>query len=157
MLQLDEDIASGLPPTAQVKATREPLYQATKYIAKLATDRIRKGEDNIKGPVFFNAAAAVIHAKANGIPPGQSVPDAAKRSANECLEIFQARLNKVTNATGAKGQPEGLPSVRSGSTSEPDFGFDLMMPDAGMDFGMEDNYFGFQMQDSWLFTNWDAN
>lgn len=154
---MDEDIASSLPPSAQTKTSREPLYQATKYIAKLATDRVRKGEDHMKGPVFFNAAAAVIHAKAHGLAPWQSVPDAARRSANECLEIFRARFDKTTNVSGAEGQPGNNTSAGSGSTGEPDFGFDLMMPDPSMDFGMEDDYFGFQMHDSWLFTNWDAN
>jgi hypothetical protein len=156
ILQLDEDIATGLAPSSQIKATREPLYQATKYIAKLATDRIRMGEDNIKGPVFFNAAAAVIHAKANGLPPGQSVPEAAKRSANECLEIFRSRLNKATTAS-AGDHSEHQTNVGNESIGEPDFGFDLMMPDTNLDFGIEDEHFGFQTHDSWLFTNWDAN
>lgn len=114
------------------------------------------GEDNIKGPVFFNAAAAMIHAKANGSPPEQSVPEAARRSANECLEIFRSRLSKTTTASGAEA-PEYNAGVGNGSTGEPNFEFDLMIPDASLDFGMEDEHFGFQMHDSWLFTNWDAN
>ncbi|KAE9370274.1 hypothetical protein N431DRAFT_442125 [Stipitochalara longipes BDJ] len=158
VLLLDEDIASGLPPTAQAKASREPLYQAIKDMSKLATDRVRMGEDNFKGPVFFNAATAVIHAKASGIPPDQIVPDAAKRSANECLEILKGRLNRTApDEAQVEGQPEIHAGAWSDGAGEPDFGFDLMMPDVNMmNFGMQEG-FGFEMEDSWLCTGWDAN
>lgn len=158
MLLLDEDIASGLPPSAQAKAAREPLYQAIKDVSKLATDRVRMGEDNFKGPVFFNAAAAAIHAKANGLPPDQMVPDAAKRSANECLEILKERMKRMApEESQADGQPETSDTGGRLPTGEPDFEFDLMMPDAYIgDFGMQEG-FGLPMGDSWLFTNWDAN
>ena len=158
VLLLDEDIASGVPPTIQAKAAREPLYQAIKDISKLVTDRVRMGEDNFKGPVFFNAATAVIHAKASGIPPNQIVPDAAKRSANECLEILKERMKRIAPAEPqVEGQPESHADVWSDDLREPDFGFDMMMPDVNMmNFGLQEG-FGFEMQDSWLCTGWDAN
>ncbi|PMD46101.1 hypothetical protein L207DRAFT_628704 [Hyaloscypha variabilis F] len=158
MLLLDEDIASGLPPTAQAKIAREPLYEAVKNISKLATDRVRMGEDNYKGPVFFNAATAVIHAKASGISPDKIVPDAAKRSANECLEILKGRMSRAApDEPQVEGQPSSLAGAWSDGTGETDFGFDLMMPDVDiMNFGMQEG-FGFEMQDSWLCTGWDTN
>jgi hypothetical protein len=158
ILLLDEDIASGLPPSAQAKAAREPLYEAIKDISKLATDRVRMGEDNFRGPVFFNAATALIHAKATGMPPDQIVPDAAKRSANECLEILTSRMKKTAPDGVTLGdQLESSTSAADQMIGEPDFGFDLMMPDAYMGgFGMEEG-FGFPMGESWLFTSWDAN
>jgi hypothetical protein len=158
ILLLDEDIASGLPPSAQAQAAREPLYEAIKDISKLATDRVRMGEDNFRGPVFFNAATALIHAKATGMPPDQIVPDAAKRSANECLEILTSRMKKTAPDGVTLGdQLESSTNAADQMIREPDFGFDLMMPDAYMGgFGMEEG-FDFPMGESWLFTSWDAN
>lgn len=158
ILLLDEDIASGPPPPAQGKAAREPLYEAIKEISNLAIDRVRMGEDNFRGSVFFNAATALIHAKATGMPPDQIVPDAAKRSANECLEILTSRMKKTApDGVTLGGQLESSTSGADQMMGESDFGFDLMMPDAYMGgFGMEEG-FGFPMGESWLFTSWDTN
>lgn len=65
ILLLDEDIASGLPPSAQAKAAREPLYEAIKDISKLATDRVRMGEDNFRGPVCYRTDSCKGHRNAS--------------------------------------------------------------------------------------------
>jgi len=157
-LQLEEEIASGLPPSPQTKTVREPLYRAMNYMAKLATDRIRMGGDtNFKGPVIFSAATALIHAKGNGIPPEQVVPGAAKRAGLQCLELLTARMKKNQEEVGPENT-RGTINGMNGSSIEQDFGFDFMMPDAGLEFGgMQEGSFGLQIEDSWLFTNWDAN
>jgi hypothetical protein len=158
MLLLDEDIASGLPPSIQAKAAREPLYQVINDMSKLAIERIRMGEDNFKGPVFFNAATAMIHAKSTGIPPDLIVPDAAKRSANECLEILKERMMRTTSKEAAtEDQLESSLSRASPTMGEPDFGCDFTMTDAYMGGLAMEEGFGFPMGESWLFTSWDAN
>lgn len=115
------------------------------------------GDTNFKGPVIFNAATALIHAKANGILPEQVVPEAAKRAGLQCLELLTARMKKCPEEVGAE-KTRGTTDALDGSSIEQDFGFDFMMPDVGWEFGgMQEGSFGFQIEDSWLFTNWDAN
>jgi hypothetical protein len=159
ILQLEEDIISGLPPSVQTKASREPLYRAVDDMDKLMLERFRRGDEYARGPMFFNAAAAKIHAMTNGIPPEQVVPEAAKRSARECLEILTAKVNLGARHSGEESQPEGHGSGGSGSIGEQDFDFDfdLLMADGNMDFGMTGEDYGVDIPDSWLFTGWDAN
>jgi hypothetical protein len=151
ILQLTEDINLGLPPSAQAKSSRKPLYHAVDYMLELTTDTFRMGDNNSIGPVFFSAAAALIHAMTNGIPPEEFVPEAAIKTARQCLEILQARMR----APGGNGE---LESHASGElVRELDSEFDLLMEDANMDFEMLGGNMGLGTPDSWLFTEWDAN
>jgi hypothetical protein len=151
ILQLKEDINSDLPPSEQTKSSRKPLYHAVDYMVELMTDTFRMGDNNSKGPVFFSSAAALIHAMTNGIPPEEVVPEAAIRSAKQCLEILKSR----TKAPGAHGQPESHAS--GGVVGEQGSEFDLLMEDANMDFEILGGNMGLGTPDSWLFTGWDAN
>ena len=90
-MQLEEDSESGLPPSKLRKASREPMYQAVEDMISLSAERIRAGENNAKNHLFFSAAAAQIHAMTNGLPPEEAVPEAARRSALQCLELLRAR------------------------------------------------------------------
>jgi hypothetical protein len=152
ILQLEEDIASGLPPSAQTKSNREPLYRAVDEMGILLIDRIRMGENNSKGPVLFSATAALIHALTNGIPPEEVIPKAAIRTAQQCFEILRTRTEAASYEPGAHGHVSGM----SGGVGEPAYGFDLLMPDANMDCGVPGGSLGFEMPDSWLFTGWDS-
>jgi hypothetical protein len=158
-LQLEEDITSGLPPSEQTKSSREPLYQAISEMADLLTDRIRLGDNNCISPVLFSAAAALIHSMTDGIPPEHVMPQAAIRTAQQCLDILRERTKAGPNEAGVQDQEESLVDGGSGngSVGEPDYGFDFLMPDANMDFGMQGEDFGFGIPDSWLFTGWDSN
>lgn len=142
--QLGEDAASGLPPSVQNAASREPQYRAVRDMVDLAAERIRAGENNVKGHLFLSAAAAQIHAMTNGTPIEEAVPAAAKRSAELCLEILTARA-KLGPELPEEGTPE---SVDTREIEEPEFSFDMLMPDANMDF---------EIPDSWIFTGWDMN
>jgi hypothetical protein len=150
-LQLEEDINSGLPPSEQTKSSRKPLYHAVDYMVELTTDTLRMGENQIVGPVFFGAAAALIHAMGNGIPPEEFVPEAAIKTSRQCLEILEGRMKDP----GGNGELERHASVEI--LEEQYSEFDLLMEDANMDFEMMGGNMGLGTLDSWLFTGWDAN
>ena len=144
LLQLEEDLRSGLPPSTQRKASREPLCQALQDIIALTSDRIRGGENNAKGHLFFSAVAAYIQAMTNGIPAENVVPEASKRSAAHCLELLRARA-KMPPVT-----PDSDAATSGGGESmeEPDYGFNVVMADMNLEF---------EMPDSWVFTGWEMN
>jgi hypothetical protein len=143
IMQLEEDLASGLPPSLASKAAREPMHRCVRETIDLAAERIKHGENNAKGHLFFCAAGAQIEAMVNGVPAELVVIEAARNSAKTCLELLRART-KSEPAT-----PGSVVSMGSGSfgTGDMDMGFDLFMPDVNMNFG--------DTPDSWLFSGWD--
>ncbi|KIN04569.1 hypothetical protein OIDMADRAFT_156663 [Oidiodendron maius Zn] len=146
IFQLEEDVRSGLPPSIQRKASREPLYEAVQDIITLTSDRIREGENNAKGHLFLSAAAAQIHAMTNGIPPEEVIPEAAKQSAAHCLELLRART-KMPPVTPESDLGTNVSSSGE-SMEEPDYGFNVFMPDVNMEF---------EIPESWVFTGWEMN
>ena len=147
ILQLQDDIKSGLPPSIQRKATREPLYQAVRDIITLTAERIREGENNAKGHLFLSAASAQIQAMTDGIRPEDVVPEAAKRSALYCLELVRART-KMPPDTPIESDPGTNVSSGIENLEDPDYGFNGLMPDANLEL---------DIPDSWIFTGWELN
>ena len=144
ILQLEEDGASGLPPSLQCKASREPLYQAVQDVIDLTTERMRAGGNDPKGHLFLTAAAAQIQAMTNGIPPEDVVPEAVKQSALHCLEILRARTKLPPSELGEKYTPESNVSAEINSMEETDFG--LWMLDGNMDFNLPQ---------PWVLSGWE--
>lgn len=147
LYQLDDDIKSGLPPSVQRKASREPLYQATSDIIALTVERIRHGENNAKGHLFLSAAWAQIQAMTNGIDPQTVVPEAAKQSALQCLELLRART-KNPPITPPDSDPGTNTSGGTESLEEQEYSFNMMIPDANLEL---------DIPDSWVFTGWELN
>jgi hypothetical protein len=147
IVQLEEDMKSGLPPSMQRKAAREPLYQAVQDIITLTAERIRQGENNAKGHLFLSAAAAQIQAMTNGQRPEDVVPEAAKASALHCLELLTART-KMPPITPPDSDPGTSTSRETESLEDPDYAFGMLMPDANLEL---------DIPDSWVFTGWEMS
>jgi hypothetical protein len=147
IVQLEEDMKSGLPPSMQRKAAREPLYQAVQDIITLTAERIRQGENNAKGHLFLSAAAAQIQAMTNGQRPEDVVPVAAKASALHCLELLTART-KMPPITPPDSDPGTSTSRETESLEDPDYAFGMLMPDANLEL---------DIPDSWVFTGWEMS
>ena len=145
--QLEDDVKSGLPPSIQKKATRQPLYQAVEDIITLTAARIREGENNAKGHLFLSAASAQIQAMTNGVRPEDVVPEAAKQSALHCLELLRART-KMPPDTPTESDVGTNVSGGMESLEDLDYGFNVFLPDANLNL---------EVPDSWIFTGWELN
>jgi len=161
--QLEEDAASGLPPSAASRAARAPQYQALHAMIDLAAARIRMGENNVKGHLFLSAAAGQVDALTTGAPPERCIAEAATRSAQFCLELLRARTknhppldqepphqeqhHQQQSQQQQQAAPPSLDNESPPSLGD-DFGFDFLMPDIGANL---------DMPDSWLFSAWDGN
>lgn len=148
IVQLEEDITSGLPPSTQTRAAREPMYQVVQDTIALTAERIREGENNAKAHLFLSAASAQIYAMTNGMRPEEVVPQAAKQSALRCLELLRART-KVPPVTPVSDPGTNVSSSGGVESIDGfDYGFNELMPDANMNF---------EFPESWVFTGWEMN
>lgn len=155
LTQLDEESTF----TEQSRAAREPLKKALQDIVDLSALRIQHAENNIKGHLFISVVLAQIEAIERGIPADKMVLEAARRSAEVCMELLSKRIqvtageDEYTRHVENGGTVDGvgvLQQVQMGNGNQ-EMGMDTMMQDWTMDSQF------FNMPDSWLISGWEDN
>jgi hypothetical protein len=79
---------------SRTKASREPLRQAIRDLVELCAERIRLGENNVKGHLFMSIALGQIEAMEEGRSVEQGIIEAARVSARVCNAILRARMDE---------------------------------------------------------------
>ena len=179
ILQLEEDHATGLPPSATNAVARAPLKKAVENMALLSVQRLELGENNAKCLLFVEAARGQIEAMERGELIERGIVEAARRAARRCLGILRRRLggidgvggngvleedkstgNGIEEGNGNQGeslwQTAGAGGGDSGDVARDEYEYDFTMQDD--DPGLSN--FNFDIPDSWLFAGWgvdDAN
>jgi hypothetical protein len=155
ILQLEEDIASGMPSSAAAMSAREPLLKVIHDMYELLTKRIELGENNVKGILFVALAQGQVEALMRGTKVDEAVIGHAKKAVQTCLELLRARTKTPETPPDAAIGP--LEVWQPGMyTGEQDMGYDFLMQDGG-EGGSSMSNFNFDIPDSWLFTGWGDN
>ena len=152
--QLEEE--SPLMRSEVGRSTREPLKQALAYTVEICAERIRLGENNIKGHLFLSTVSAQIDALERDVDPDPLIAKAAKESAETCSGLLTARIKKppssvvmddmiAGNDGNVNAYGNGLMDVGNMETDQ-NFAFEYLMPDASVNF---------DMPESWLFEGWE--
>lgn len=169
VLQLEEDAASGVPPSPSSIAARQPLLRALDDMVELITTRIKLGENNVKGLLFIEAVRGQIHAMEAGTDVDQAIVEFARLGARKCIELLRTRLSssapgpsEPATGTGAGGNGTATGTHAGAGTWQDDmlggaadYGYDFMMQDVSPEDSLSG--FNFDIPDSWLFAGWGAN
>jgi hypothetical protein len=134
------------------RKAREPLKQYLAHMLEISAQRIRLGENNIKGHLFLSAVSAQIEAMENGQDPDLMIAKAAKESAETCYGLLKARIKKPPSSVVMESEPvveDGNRMMDFGTLEiDNEFAFEYTMADANMDF---------DMPESWLFEGWEEH
>ncbi|KAI0128250.1 hypothetical protein F4776DRAFT_201282 [Hypoxylon sp. NC0597] len=97
------------------------LKEAVNEMLSLSIERIRKGETNVKGPMFLNMVVAQAEAIEAGTECELKVAQAAKNSLEQCYDMLRARVGTISSPcpTNTGLTPTSLDSSQGG------FGLDL--------------------------------
>ncbi|KAH8807545.1 putative C6 transcription factor [Xylogone sp. PMI_703] len=87
--QLEEDVSEFMKE--KNRARRQPLIDDVRNALKMAEDRVRHGETNVKGYVFLSMAMGQVEAMQNGT----SVMEGISRAANESLALCYSLLKSM--------------------------------------------------------------
>jgi hypothetical protein len=148
--QIDEESTF----TEQSRAAREPLKQALRGIVDLSALRIAHAENNIKGHLFISVVLAQVEAMELGIPADKMVLEAARKSAEICMDLLSKRIPVTASDEDYERHVENGSAADGVGIQQPpgqDFGFDTMM----QDWTMDSQYFN--LPDSWLISGWEDN
>ncbi|KAI1457528.1 hypothetical protein F4805DRAFT_172109 [Annulohypoxylon moriforme] len=96
------------------------LKQAVKDMVDLSVERIRRGETNVKGPMFLSMIMAEAEAIEDGTPCDLRVAQSAKDSLELCYDILRTRAGTMSSP----GPSTGLTPM-SLSGGQGDYGLDL--------------------------------
>ncbi|KAI1090189.1 fungal-specific transcription factor domain-containing protein [Rostrohypoxylon terebratum] len=102
------------------------LKKAVQDMNELSIERIRRGETNVKGPMFLSMILAQAEAMEEGVSCDLKVAQSAKDSLELCYDILQAR----TGTMPSPGPTAGLTPI-SLSGAQGDYGLNL---DFDLDF-----------------------
>jgi len=157
---IDEEIASGLHPSATRKLARAPLIQILKDLESIYGSRMLFGENNPKLHLLLCAAVAQVEAMENEMDVEKNIMDAIRRSARNSLELLKQRTQIVDTASDTgSGERIEVTEANPGWSGDGDFDFMNIEQDIGNDFLMEDGgqSFDFDTTTSWLFPAWETN
>ena len=157
---IEDEITSGLHPSASGKLARAPLLQAVKDLQSIYASRILFGENNVKPHLLVSAAVAQIEGLENERDVEQGILEAIRCSARHSLELLKERIQLVdTPSDTGSGEQGGSVDAIDGPTEAADFDFMNVEQDLGFDFVMQDGSpnFNFDEPDSWLSSGWEMN
>jgi hypothetical protein len=150
---LEEDKASGLPPSLTTTLSCAPLFKIMQGTVELMKTRVELGDNNIREYIFFYTVMARAKALENGADTELAVKDSALLSARHSLEMIKARasqpetLSYLGELLHADGNPGELP------LSEQELPQDFMLQCENGPDGYTDT----DMLDSWLFHDWTSS
>lgn len=159
VLQLEEEAAAGLSPSASSAAARQPFRDAIKDLENLFTMRVEFGENNVKGLLFVQAALGQIKALDEGTDLQTAIVEHARIGARKCLDLLRTRCkipptpeagteSEITDPGSGEWQTDML-------TGDSTYGYDFTMQDGSPESGMSN--FNFDIPESWLFSGWGDN
>jgi len=157
---IEDEIKSGLYPSASGKLARAPLIQAVKDLEPIYALRILFGDNQVKAHLVVSAVVAQLECLENCTDVEQGIMAAIRKSARYSLELLKQRTQIVnTPSDSDSGEQTGNTESNTESTINTDFDFMNVEQDAGFDFLMQDASpnFDFDLPDSWLFPEGEMN
>ncbi|KAH8645878.1 fungal-specific transcription factor domain-containing protein [Tricladium varicosporioides] len=151
IVQLEEEYATGLPPSASAKIARVPLHQYVQDVAAIFVTRIALGDNDVKSYLFLRAAMGKIDGLENGMDPEKEIVHAVHSGVQHCWGLLKARI-KLPETSLVEGEVQGGGGELAGEMemSDQDFSYDFIAQDVNLDSN-------FDMPYSWLFSNGVSN
>ncbi|KAI1142100.1 hypothetical protein F5Y05DRAFT_402099 [Hypoxylon sp. FL0543] len=108
------------------------LKQAVSEMLSLSIERIRKGETNVKGPMFLSMIVAQTEAIEAGTDCELKVAQAAKDSLDLCYTILRARVGAISSPSPANTglTPTSLDGGQGGYDLDLDLDWNFFLPGA---------------------------
>ncbi|KAK6592897.1 C6 zinc finger domain-containing protein [Botrytis cinerea] len=138
--QLEEDPPLSLsinpPPPQQVE-----ILRVLKIGRDWSSERIMRGDTNIKGHVFISCICGQVEALQKGACPNEAIITEARKSVNHCLQLMMDKYKDQETQTSAVANCNL--SVDSGLNG---VGWDAMMQDPNVNF---------KFPGDWVFSGWE--
>ncbi|TGO21656.1 hypothetical protein BPAE_0207g00110 [Botrytis paeoniae] len=138
--QLEEDPPLSLsinpPPPQQVE-----LLRVLRGGRDWASNRIMRGDTNIKGHVFISCLCGQIEALQKAAPADEGIITEARKSVNHCLQLMMNKYKEQETQISAEAN-RNL-SMNSGLNG---VDWDAMMQDSDVDF---------ELPGEWVFSGWE--
>ncbi|ORY14921.1 hypothetical protein BCR34DRAFT_559697 [Clohesyomyces aquaticus] len=155
--------SSGPRPSVPLPPRFDQLRSTIVAAHEMSIERMKHGEMNAKGRVFFACTLARIDAIVTGANPYEAVLDAAKTSVISCAELIKkayrdengVELNFRSEAQDPECFADGVGTAGGGFEGLgdlQDMEWDALMQDGNMDFG-----FGLEGNESWWFGVGDGS
>ncbi|KAI1412223.1 hypothetical protein F5Y13DRAFT_180292 [Hypoxylon sp. FL1857] len=108
------------------------LKQAVRDMLSLSIERIRKGETNVKGPMFLSMVLAQAEAIEAGTECEFKVAQAAKDNLELCYDILRTRVGAISSPcpTNTGLTPTSLDGSQGGYGLDLDFDWNFFLPGA---------------------------
>ncbi|RDW57165.1 hypothetical protein BP6252_13813 [Coleophoma cylindrospora] len=148
-MQLEEEAASGLPPTRSAAIARAPLHKVLREIVELSAARVQFGDNGVREYIFLSAVMAKMEALEKGTDPKHAMREMAQLSAQNYLEMIKARTNQAETPSDISDLHD-TGELAEQLTLEQDFPHDFMLQDGSL-------YFDTDMLGSWHLDSWEEN
>ncbi|KAF7951395.1 hypothetical protein EAE96_006708 [Botrytis aclada] len=138
--QLEEDPPLSLsinpPPPQQVE-----LLRVLRGGCDWASNRIMRGDTNIKGHVFISCLCGQIEALQKATPADEGIITEARRSVNHCLQLMTDQYKEQERRASAEANRKS--SMNSGLNG---VDWDVMMRESDVEF---------EVPGEWVFSGWE--
>ncbi|RDW58451.1 hypothetical protein BP5796_12381 [Coleophoma crateriformis] len=149
-MQLEEEAASGLPPTRSAAIGRAPLHKVLRDIVELSAARVQFGDNGVREYIFLSAVMAKMEALEKGTNPEHAMKEMAQLSAQNYLEMIKARTNQPETPSDISDLQDTGELAEQLLTLEQDFPHDFMLQDGSL-------YFDTDLLGSWHLDTWIGN